>query len=135
MRNVRYIILSTVGVLLIYIGWTYYEQWSESRKFINSQKEEEAKRKRDFAATYGGGQLKIMQFSADPAVIIQGEKAQICYGVINSKSVRIEPPIGDTWPSLSRCIEVTPKKDTTYNFTAEDEKGNTKTATLTIKVN
>jgi hypothetical protein len=35
---------------------------------------------------------------------------------------------------MSRCLDVSPKKDTTYVLTAQDEAGHTDTAQLAIKV-
>ena len=70
-----------------------------------------------------------------PPLIRRGETAQLCYGVSNAKTVRIEPrPACGVWPSLARCVEVAPTKDTAYSLTAEDGKGNTKTATVEVKV-
>jgi hypothetical protein len=48
--------------------------------------------------------------------------------------VHIEPELKDIWPSMNRCVEITPKKDTTYTITATDDKGHTQTATLQVKV-
>ena len=49
--------------------------------------------------------------------------------------VKLDPPdVPSMFPSLDRCVKVAPKKTTTYTFTADDGKGNTKTAQLTIEV-
>jgi hypothetical protein len=49
--------------------------------------------------------------------------------------VKLDPPdVASMFPSLNRCVKVAPKKTTTYRFTADDGKGNTKTAQLTIEV-
>jgi hypothetical protein len=58
----------------------------------------------------------------------------MCYGVSNAKSVKLDPPDANVWPSNDRCLQISPKKTTTYTFTADDGQGNTKTATLTIEV-
>jgi hypothetical protein len=58
----------------------------------------------------------------------------MCYGTSNAKSVSIDPPVADVWPSVNRCFPITPKKTTKYTFTADDGKGNKKTAELTIDV-
>jgi len=54
--------------------------------------------------------------------------------VPNSKTVRIEPPIKNIWPSLSRCVEVAPERDTVYWLIAEDAAGHKVIATTAIKV-
>jgi|WetSurMetagenome_2_1015567.scaffolds.fasta_scaffold242376_1 hypothetical protein len=133
MRKWIYVIIATASVIIIYLGWTYYSRWSEQREYIRKFEEAEAAKKKAVADAYGEG-LTIRQFSASSLLIEKGETAQLCYSVSNSKSVRIEPFVEELWPAFHRCIDVTPKKDTTYTFTAEDDKGNKKTQSLTIKV-
>jgi len=48
--------------------------------------------------------------------------------------VKLDPPVASMWPSANRCFSVSPTKDTTYTLTAEDAAGNSKTASLTLKV-
>jgi hypothetical protein len=70
-----------------------------------------------------------------PGEIHRGEQVQMCYGVANAQTVKIEPDIGrGMWPSVSRCVQITPQKTTTYTLTTTDGHGQTKTASLTIKV-
>jgi hypothetical protein len=97
---------------------------------------EENKRAQDRAVVeaYGGGRFNILGFYVTPAIVLKGQKAQLCYSVINAESVRIEPPVENVWPSLSRCVDVKPDKDTVYQLIAEDAQGNRKTARLTVKV-
>jgi len=82
----------------------------------------------------GGSEFKIISFYASPGEIHRGDTVTMCYGVSNAKSVSVDPPIGEVWPSVSRCMQITPKKTTKYTFTADDGKGSTKTAELTIVV-
>jgi len=48
--------------------------------------------------------------------------------------VRIDPPVESLRPSYSRCLNVSPRKTTTYTLTAVDAQGNTKTATAVVRV-
>ena len=125
-------------ILLCYVGWIFYSRWHENHA-INEEVTAERKEKdqRDAAATVeslGGSEFKIISFYASPGDIRRGDTVTMCYGVSNAKSVSIDPPIGETWPSVSRCMQITPKKTTKYTFTADDGKGSTKTADLTIVV-
>jgi hypothetical protein len=125
-------------IVLIYVGWVFYSRWHENHA-INEEVTTERKEKdqRDAAATVdslGGSEFKIISFYATPGLIHRGDTVTMCYGVSNAKSVSIEPPVGETWPSVSRCMQITPKKTTEYTFTADDGKGSTKTAELTIVV-
>jgi hypothetical protein len=58
----------------------------------------------------------------------------MCYGVSNAAKVGIEPGIEPIQPALSHCLEVFPRKTTKYTLTAKDARGNTKSASLTIRV-
>ena len=125
-------------LVLCDVGWIFYSRWHENHA-INEEVTAERKEKdqRDAAATVeslGGSEFKIISFYASPGEIHRGDTVTMCYGVSDAKSVSIDPPIGETWPSVSRCMQITPKKTTKYTFTAEDGKGTTKTAELTIVV-
>jgi hypothetical protein len=66
-----------------------------------------------------GEQVKIIQFYSGNGAIARGGKTQICYGVVNAKELRLDPPVEKVWPSLSRCFDVAPTKTTHYTLTAE----------------
>lgn len=132
-RQLRYtwILFLAAG---LYLGWV-----ALSRRRENQQAEEKAaaqRRNQDRQAfeSMGGSRFEILNFYASPGLRRRGETAQLCYGVSNARTVRIDPPVGTTWPSLSRCLDVRPAKETTYTLTAEDGKGNTRTAAVTVKV-
>lgn len=76
---------------------------------------------------------KIVQFYVSPPAVARGERALLCYGVEDAEAVRIEPEVEPLKPSLSRCVEVTPKQTTTYTLTAEGKGGRT-TASLSLNV-
>lgn len=119
---------------LFYVGWVLSVRRQEAREAEHRAKEQE---RADAARTFemlGGGNFEILNFYAVPGVIRRGDAAQLCYGVSNAKTVRLEPQTSEVWPSQSRCVEVTPKKDTTYTLTAEDGRGNTRTSSLTVTV-
>jgi len=80
-------------------------------------------------------EVKIDQFYASDAVIAKGVKTTLCYGVSGAKTVRIEPAIDRLWPSMSRCIEASPKTTTTYTlFAAAKEGGPEVSMTTSITV-
>src|SRR5215468_5454270 len=78
---------------------------------------------------------KITQLYSTSPSIATGEKATICYGVENAKSVWIAPAAGGTRQELSaalaRCIEVEPRAKTTYTLTAEGADGKRATQDIT----
>jgi len=125
-------------IALIYVGGTFYVRRAQNRELERRAAETEAvKRLADDARTFeqlGGNEFKILSFYATLPAIHAGEQVQLCYGVSNAKTVKLEPQTNAVWPSLSRCVEVTPKKTTEYILTAEDGNGNSKTSKLTVEV-
>ena len=71
-------------------------------------------------------------YAARPAA--RGEKALVCYGVENAKTVWMEPPRRELSAALSRCVEVFPTADTTYKLTAEGPDGRQVTRELKVAV-
>jgi hypothetical protein len=134
MRKVHLITWIIAAAAFIYLGWTYYSRWSANRAFIGHLEESAESQDRTVADVYGGDRLTILNFYAVPAAIRRGESAQLCYGVTNAESARIEPPVKYVWPSRSRCVEVSPGSSTVYTLIAEDADGNTATADTTVEV-
>jgi hypothetical protein len=128
---------TTVGVLVaaLYVGYVFYSRWAENHDAVEKAKQQEMIDAKKTVDAYGGGQVKVLSFTARPGMLEPGEKLTICYGVSNAKSVTIDPkPDDDVWPSISRCVAASPGKDTTYTITATDEKGHTDTQSIAVKV-
>lgn len=119
---------------VIYAGSILFVRWQGVRDLAGQEKAKKAAEDQQIVESLGGNRFEILGFYAAPGIIRRGEAADLCYGVSNAKVVRIEPAVGETWPSFSRCIKISPAKETTYTLTAEDGNGNTKTETLTIQV-
>lgn len=117
------------------VGGIFYSRWQENRDI--EQKAADAKRAKaqQLVEDFGGNDFKILNFYAAPGAIRRGDSAALCYGVSNAKAVTLEPKASEgVWPSLNRCLEVSPKKTTTYTLTATDSSGHKQTATLTLEV-
>jgi hypothetical protein len=125
-------------IVIAYTAFVFWSRWQENSDLAAKQKAAQASAQRDAAeksvAVLGGSDFKIISFYATPGKIQRGDTVDMCYGVSNAKSVKLDPPVANVWPSVDRCIQVAPKKTTTYTFTADDGKGNAKTAQLTIEV-
>jgi hypothetical protein len=134
LRNPRVYTSILLVAAISYAGWVFFSRRQEAREIDRRAKENE---RAEAARTYemlGGGSFEILNFYAAPGVIHRGESAQLCYGVSNAKTVRLEPQTAEVWPSQARCVDVSPKKDTTYTLTADDGKGKTRTSSLTVHV-
>jgi hypothetical protein len=123
-----------VLLVFVYSGWVLY-----SRRTDNARIAEEAERKRivaegEVVEKLGGGNLKMLMFYANPPIIKSGEKTLLCYGVAGAKSVRIEPNVDGVGPSLSRCVEASPKQTTTYTLIAADTAGVEQKSEIEVRV-
>ncbi len=112
----------TVLVIAAFVVvWILFSRWRENRSIETRAKEEQAQRQREqdrqTIEQMGGKELAIQNFYATPAEIRRGETVQLCYGVANAKTVKLEPQSNPVWPSYARCVDVTPAKTTTYTLT------------------
>jgi hypothetical protein len=137
-RNVWRIGGIVLALVAIYVGYLLVSRWQENRSLLQKAAEQKAAKERDDAEktvdTLGGNRFDIMSFYGSPGTIHRGDTAQLCYGVSNTKIVRLDPPVAEMWPSYDRCFAISPTKDTTYTLTADDGNGNSRTASFTIKV-
>jgi hypothetical protein len=111
-RLVRYTSFVVLAAFL-YLGWIMAERFLANRRSVRAPAPP--------AAAYAshGSAVKILQFYASPGELVEGEKAILCYGVVNATAVRIDPPVDELAPSMNRCFEVAPERDTRYTLTAE----------------
>jgi hypothetical protein len=121
-------------VAAIYAGYTFWSRQAYSQRIEEQAKQAEIQRDAEVTQRYGGDAVKVLGFYGNPGRVSPGEKALVCYSVSNAKTVRIEPFIQETAPSLSRCLEVHPRATTTYKLTATDAKGHQETSSFTLEV-
>lgn len=118
----------------LYASWVFWSRHQENRQAAEDAQAAEAKRDAQVTEALGGGQIKVLAFYAEPGVVRPGERALVCYGVSNAKTVRIDPHIADLTPSLSRCLEVHPKQTTDFKISAKDAQGHEATESFTLRV-
>jgi hypothetical protein len=127
-----------LGLVALVVGWILFSRWQENKQIDERRAEalSEKKKQNDRAALdqFGGKELDIQSFYASPGAVHRGESVQLCYGVANAKTVKLEPQSNPVWPSYSRCVDVKPAKTTTYTLTVADASGNTKTQTVDVRV-
>jgi len=117
-RLARYTSFVALAALL-YLGWTMASRYLANRKFTP----EAAKPAPPPAYPDHGTDVKILHFYASPGELVEGGKATLCYGVANAQAVRLDPPVDDLRPSMNRCLEIAPRRDTRYTLTAEGAGG------------
>lgn len=81
-----------------------------------------------------GGSVRILDFYAAQGKLSKGAGTNLCYGVQNAREVRLDPPVEQIGPSLSRCIAVAPERTTTYRLTATGKDGRAVSAEFTLQV-
>jgi len=80
------------------------------------------------------GPVRILRFYATTGSVQPGDKARLCYGVANAKSVRISPSLEPVAPAANRCFEIVPERTTHYTILAEGFDGNVVSKVLTLVV-
>jgi hypothetical protein len=46
----------------------------------------------------------------------------------------MEPAVEAVWPALTRCVQVSPKKETEYKLIAEDDAGHSVDQSIAVAV-
>jgi len=133
LRNLLTTLLVTLMVVGGYVGWVYYERSRPPAAPAVRKDAATEKQVAEFLKTYGGKELKILQFYSPNGDLMEGDKTSICYSVLNAKSVRIDPPLPNVGVSLNRCIEVAPENDTQYTLYAEGTDGSVAMETFVIR--
>ncbi len=78
--------------------------------------------------------VRILAFYASVGVLTAGQRALLCYGVENARTVSISPAIEGVYPALSRCLEILPQHTTHYMIMAEGYDGRVATQSFTLPV-
>jgi len=126
---------AAIGVAALYVGWTFLSRHQADERWKrNARPAAASAREADFQRTYGGSDLRILQFYPRESVLFEDGRTVVCYGVVNARAVRIDPPIDTLAPSLNRCLEAAPERTTRYTLTAEGAGGQTATASFEIEV-
>ena len=76
--------------------------------------------------------VRITQFYAEP-VVAKGETTNLCYGVENAASVKLDPPVERVSPAIARCFPVDSVKVSKYTLTAADAQGRTVSRSIAIR--
>ncbi|MBV8808266.1 MAG: hypothetical protein JO033_06285 [Acidobacteriaceae bacterium] len=128
---------TTVAVIIaaLYVAWTFYSRYEYNKRTTERiAAERAAKEKQVMKEVYGSGEIRFTTFSIDTQVLKRGQTAQLCYGVVNAKTVTLDPPVEPIKPMYFHCLEIAPKKTTTYTITAENGAGQKESKSLTLQV-
>ncbi len=129
--------LVILGVAL-YVSYVLYTRYLSNKDFERKRAEHQAEQRREedrlAVEQLGGSELAIRGLYVSPRAIHPGGSAQLCYDVANAKTVTLDPPAGEVWPSHTRCLNISPRKTTTYTLSIKDATGNTVSQTVELPV-
>jgi hypothetical protein len=125
--------------VIAYVAFLLISRYESNRAYNrrNAEKAAEQQREADRVAIeqLGGSELAIRALYLSPPMIKAGQTSQLCYDVANAKAVKLDPPgAGAVWPSHNRCVDVSPKKTTTYTLTITGADGNSTNQSVELKV-
>lgn len=128
----RKLLIAILAPAVVLLGWIFVSRAITTYRWTreHARPAENA----EFARTYYTTDLRILQFYAREGSIVEGTNTLLCYGVLNAKSVRLEPAIADIYPAVNRCVVAAPGRETRYTLTAEGQDGRTVSAALTVGV-
>ena len=127
-----------LGVALLTVVYVMISRWQDARARERQAAQERAEKQQEqdkmAVEQLGGKDFAILSFYASPPTVRRGESTQLCYGVSNAKEVRLQPQTQPVWPSVARCVDVSPTKSTTYTLTIEDAAGHRLSQDIDVKV-
>jgi hypothetical protein len=123
--RIMWVPVLAVALYTGFVFWQHNPEWPFGRRAV-------ARIHSDPMAAYGTT-VKILNFYG-PREILPGSHAEICYGVVNATAVRLEPPVEQLWPAISRCFEVKPVESIRYTLTAEGKNNATVSNSIEITV-
>jgi hypothetical protein len=121
-------------VACLYLAFIFGNRFLEHRRHNPANDQENTAARQAFLHTYGATDVRILQFYARDRELVEGHTTVLCYGVLNAKAVRIEPPLDGVWPALNRCVDASPLHDTRYKLTAVAADGHEISESFTLPV-
>jgi hypothetical protein len=127
-----------LGCVALYVVYVVYSRYESNRRYEQQTRQRQSERRHEDDARaveqLGGSDLAIRGLYVSPLVIVPGQSAQLCYDVANAKTVRLDPPVAEVWPSHSRCINVSPKKTTLYKLSITGTNGDVLSEAVELRV-
>jgi hypothetical protein len=116
------------------LGWIFAERRAATDRWARQQTLQADARAGALDSAYAGTEVRILNFYASNSNMMEGDRTLLCYGVVNARSVRIEPHLDGVYPAFSRCIPASPVKDTLYRLIAEGNGGAVTEASFVLPV-
>ncbi len=127
------ILIVAIAPALAYLGFVFTMRYSAMGPRNPMPSDEWMDRQMEFERVYGGTAVRIIQFYSPNGDLMEGDSTLICYGVVNAKSVRIEPPVEGVGVALNRCVKVAPEEATRYTLIVEGNDGSVVSESFVIR--
>ncbi len=124
MRRITLTLWVVLVIALLHLGWTLLHR----RAQVSAAAHQHA------SAVPVDRMPGIVSFYATAGEIREGDPEIICYGVQNASAVRIEPPIEQLTPALTRCFWAEPHRDSRYKLVAEGIDGRQVSESFEVRV-
>jgi len=124
MRRVTITLWVALALALLNLSWTFLQRRNVPHRMQRTSA----------GVADRGTDLKILSFYATSGEIRDGDREILCYGVQNAKSVRMEPPVEELRPALTRCVSVEPHANMRYRLIAEGLDGGLAEASFEVRV-
>src|SRR5260370_4166494 len=111
-------VIVVIAVSVFFLGWVALTRGS-ARTQSEAVGTATAQRNAQTVAYYGNGQLKVLNFYANPPEVRRGHRTLVCYSLSQPSAGPIEPPVGETSPSPGRCTGVTAAQGTENQINAQ----------------
>jgi hypothetical protein len=118
---------------MLYLCWVFASRYVRDSELERNHATRASTRYRPSPSPPGTA-VRIIAFYGSPAFLVRGERAIVCYGVENARSVSLQPAVEAVKPAANRCFSVTPVTDTTYELTAEGADGTTVAQSFKLRV-
>jgi hypothetical protein len=127
------LLIFALAPVLAYLGFVLLGRYLPLRRDAARKSEDWARRQAEFERIYGGTAVRILQFYSPNGDLMEGDSTVICYGVVNARSVRIEPPLEGVGVALNRCVAAAPDQATRYTLVAEGHDGSAVSESFVIR--
>ena len=127
------LLIFALAPVLAYLGFVFLGRYLPERQDVARKGEDWARRQAEFERIYGGTAVRIIQFYSPNGDLMEGDSTVICYGVVNARSVRMEPPLEGVGVALNRCVTAAPEQATRYTLVAEGNDGSMVSESFVIR--
>lgn len=132
MRRITITLWVALLFALLHLGWTWLHRRDANQRMTRASVT--ARQRAAGGVIDRSTDVKILSFYATAGEIRDGDPEIICYGVQNARAVRLEPPLEQLTPALTRCFWAEPHRNSQYKLVAEGFDGRQVSESFKVRV-